>query len=193
MKPWGALIIFLGTLAAQSGGRPSESADCAQVDITRTALRRINDSDWSQISTAKLRSIWPMRLESADCAAGSCNTLQREDRIIQNECQCCEIFHFDVEHDDKGTATKQRLHTIVLYYSGAGRQEVMSAAKTLAQALGLSGSDLEAIGHKPVQSFNWIVDRNGRKEIALLEMRSVHRQETWTVYFHLSRQHRQDR
>jgi hypothetical protein len=49
--------------------------------------------------------------------------------------------------------------------------------------LGLAGADLAAIGHQPVQSFNWPMDRGGRKEISLLEVRTLHRQKIWTVFF----------
>jgi hypothetical protein len=66
--------------------------------------------------------------------------------------------------------------------------EIAGSARFFSSLLGLTGTDLETIGRKPVQSFNWIVDRSGHKEIALMEVQTAHRQEAWTAYFHFSRQ-----
>ncbi|HEY8716627.1 MAG TPA: hypothetical protein VIM00_14685 [Candidatus Acidoferrum sp.] len=153
------------------------------------ALKIISESDWARISATELRSMWPTKLEAIDCDAGDCKTLRREDRAISHECQCCEIFHFEVDRDDHGASQKQRLHTIVLYYSDGRRNETLNAARAFAKSLGLPETDLETIGLKPLQSFHWYVDRNGHREIVLVEIRTVCRHGVWTVFFHVSRQH----
>jgi len=188
MKLRMALIIILATLPAQTGGPTSQLPDCPRVGVMSIALKNISESNWAQFSATELRSMWPTELGAIDCDADSCKSQRREGRLVNDECQCCEIFHFDVDRDDKGAATQQRLHSIVLYYSEPRREEALKSAKTLAQALGLAATDLGAIGHKPVQSFNWLVDRGGHEEIALMEVRTTRRQGTWTVFFHLSRQ-----
>ena len=182
-----SLMTILAMLAAQTGGSSSRLPNCPQVDVVSTALKNINAGDWAQISPTELLSMWPTELPAIDCDADGCKTLRREDRLINNECQCCEIFHFDVDRDDKGAVAKLRLHSIVLYYSESSRKEALSAAKILAQALGLAGADVGAIGRKPVQSFDWFVDRSRPKEVVLMEVRTVHRQGTWTVFIHVSR------
>jgi hypothetical protein len=97
--------------------------------------------------------------------------------------------HIRCPMDERDVAvTNREIDEILIYYSSSHWQEMLSAAKALAQALGLTVTDTGAIGCKPVQKFNWTVDRSGYKEIALMEVRMVHRQGIWTVYFHLSRQ-----
>ena len=151
------------------------------------ALKGISDSDWNDISETKLPSLWPTEISPIDCNAGACQTLGRQDRVINNECECCELFHLQVDRNDKGGVIKERLHSIVIYYSATGREETILAAKKLARSLGLSDADAATIGREPQQHFYWDVDHGKLKEIALMDVQLTHQESIWKVYFLVSR------
>src|SRR5215475_6639649 len=112
-----SLITVLATLLIQAGETKRPQTECPQVESKGTALKRISDSDWSQLSPNELRSLWPVPLQATDCDANGCKTLQRQDRIAEGECQCCEIFHFDIGSNDAGALKRHQLRTIVFYDS----------------------------------------------------------------------------
>lgn len=178
-----SLLTLLATLAfpvAVSNGR---SLGCADVNVLATALKNITSSDWADISETHLQSMWPMELGGRDCKAGTCPQLRRNDRIINDECQCCEIFHFDLGRD-KDVMT-ERLQGIVIYYATFRRNDTLAAAKTLAEALGLAPAEAAAIGRKPIKTY-WRVSGEPHT-VSLLEVHIMQRLGTWIVYLNVSR------
>jgi hypothetical protein len=67
----------------------------------------------------------------------------------------------------------------VIYYSATDKSKTVEAAR--------GASDASTIGHKPQQELYWNVDRENRKEVALMGVRVTNRQQKWTVYIHFSR------
>jgi hypothetical protein len=151
------------------------------------ALKGISDRDWNSISETNLRSMWPAEVSPIDCNAGSCQTLGRQDRIINNECECCELFLLQVDRNDKGEMTQERLHSIVIYYSAYTKEAALSAARKLTRALGLSEAETATIGREPQQHFYWDVNSGKLKEIALMDVELTHRRSIWRIYVLVSR------
>jgi len=177
------LLSMIIALSAESSNVRNEG--CVNPDALGAAVKNVASSDWANISETRLQSIWPTELSYQDCAEGSCETLYREDRVINGVCQCCELFHFDVSRE-KDTVT-EKLHTVVIYYSTDEKNDTLRAAKTIAEALGMAESDAMTIGHKRVQNFQWWVDGSEHHRVALAEVRIMPRQGVWTVFFHVSR------
>src|SRR5262245_20038871 len=132
-------VTILVALALHPAGANQPLSDCAPVGVVSAALKSISDSDWVQVSATELRAMWPEELGAIDCNGDSCTVKRREEPTISDKCQCCEIFHFNADGGEKGAATKQRLHSIVLYYSEPRREDALKAAKALAQSFGLAG------------------------------------------------------
>ena len=175
------------TLSLPARGKPARPLGCADPDVIGKALMALSNADWNNISETVLPTMWPTEISPIDCSAGACQTLGRQDRVINNECECCELFHLEVDRSDKGGAIKERLRSIVIYYSATNREETLLSARKLARALGLSEADAATIGREPQQHFYWDVDRGNQKEIALMDARLMHQQSTWKIYFLLSR------
>lgn len=177
--------IALTAASLHSRVRP---AGCPSLDALAASLKAVNNLDWDDIDEAKLQSIWFSEIEGIQCDAGACETMGRRDRVIDDKCQCCELFNFNIERNNKGDVTSERLETIVLYYSALSRDVLLHDAKALAASMGLPASDVAAIGSKTLQDFDWTVDKSRKKTVALLQIRLHHQDGAWTVYFHLSRQ-----
>jgi len=182
------VVIVTIALSARAQGAPTRMLGCEDPDVMSKALKGISNSDWNDISETSLPSMWPMEISPADCNAGACQTVWSQDRVIGNECECCELFHFQVDRNDQGGLIKERLEGIVIHYSATDRGEILMAAKKLARALGLSGSDTATVGRQPQQQFYWYVDSGKQKEIALLEVQVTHQRLMWKVSFFFSRQ-----
>lgn len=164
----------------------ARSLGCTDPVVISNALKKVTDTDWQNISETSLQSMWPAELGGADCRGGACQTLWRKDRIIDDKCECCELFKFDVDRDDKANAIKERFYGIMIYYSADGQSEVLNAARMFARALGLSDSDVATIGRNPQEKFMWNVDGK-QQQIALMEVQLMRQQRTWEVYISLSR------
>jgi hypothetical protein len=183
---------LVAILAAAAALMPSVSnirpAGCVTPDILAKSLKAVTDRDWNDVDEKKLQSIWPSEIGGIECTAGACQTIGRRDRVINDECQCCELFGLNIERNDKGEVTSERLHSIVFYYSAVTRGELLDDAKILARAMGLPDSDAATLGSKRPQDFNWVADKAKKQEITLLDVRFYHQDGMWTAYFHLSRQ-----
>jgi hypothetical protein len=167
----------------------SRLAGCPNPKTLSSTLKTIAKSDWEGISVASLRSVWPAELGESDCTNGLCGTLKREDHIINDECQCCELFHFDLQRVQIGVADKPTFFAIGIYYTSNSLSEPVDAAKILAQSIGLSDGDAATIGRKGNKSyeFYWEVDGGSRPQFSLLQIQILRQQQLWTVYLFSSR------
>jgi hypothetical protein len=161
---------------------------CVAPDKLAVSLKAISDRDWGDVDETKLQSIWPAEIGGVECDAGACETMGRRDRVINNECQCCELFRFNIERDDKGAVTSEHLKNVVIYYSSSNRKALWDDARVLASAMGLPDSDTATIRVNGPQNFNWTVSKSKQQMIALLEVRLYYGNGAWTAYLHLSRQ-----
>jgi hypothetical protein len=161
---------------------------CTAPDVLASNLKALTDRDWNGINEKKLQSTWPAEIGGIECNAGACQTTGRQDRVINNECQCCELFGFNIERNDKGEVTAEHLHNVVIYYSKSTRNGLLGDAKVLARAMGLPDSDVATIGFKQPQDFNWVADKGKPQEITLLNVRLYQQDGVWTAYCLWSRQ-----
>ena len=178
-------ILLAWTSLYSSSVRPM---GCAGSNALAASLKSVSNLDWDHIDETKLQSIWQTELGGIECSAGACQTTGRRDRVINDKCQCCELFSFDIKRNDKGDVTNERLHGMVIYYSTGTRNEILSDARTLAVAMGLSQSESATIDFKEHQEFNWKLGTSKQQEIALLNVHIYKQDGLWTVYLHLSRQ-----
>jgi hypothetical protein len=182
-------LLAVGVAAALTPAVPViRPTGCAAPDVLASNLKALTGRDWNGIDEKKLQLIWPAEIGGIECNAGACQTTGRRDRVINNECQCCELFGFNIERDDKGEVTAEHLHNVVIYYSTSTRNELLGDAKILARAMGLPDSEAATIGFKQPLDFNWVADKGKPQEITLLNMRLYHQDGLWTAYFLLSRQ-----
>jgi hypothetical protein len=187
MQLVGVLVAAASLQDTASNIRPM---GCASPDALAASLRAVSNRDWDDVDQTKLRSIWHAEIGGIECNAGACQTTGRQDRIINNKCQCCELFRFDIERNDKGEVTSERLHNVVIYYSVQTRNAILGDAKVLARAIGLPDSDAATIGFGEPENFNWTVGKGKEQQIVLLDVRLYHQDGVWTAYFLVSRQPR---
>jgi hypothetical protein len=182
------ILVVVATLfidPAWSG--PSQRQGCTNPDVLRKALKTISESDWNGISETNLQSMWPMEISPTDCNDGAYQTMSHEGRVINNDCECCELFHFQIDSGSKAGSIKERLHGIVIHYSEADSEEILPVARSLARAVGLSEADTATIKRETRQHFDWDINRGKQKEIATLDLEITHQRQGWNVYLSLVR------
>lgn len=172
---------------AQLGG--TDDTGCDDINKISAGLKRLMAHDWSALSQRDVQSSWPINLSPAECRTGTCDALWHRGRVINDICECCELFTFATSGEQKNGDVDQRLSTIVVYHSAADRPTVVNAARTLARAVGAPPSDSDVLGTKEEDSTNWKIQYGGRVDIVLLATRVYRTANRWTLYFHLSRQH----
>jgi hypothetical protein len=180
-----AILVAAALIPAVSSTRPM---GCVAPDVLATSLKAVTGRDWDDLNEKKFQSIWPAEVAGIECNAGACQTTGRQDRIINNDCQCCELFGFNIERNDKGEVTAERLHNVVIYYSASTKDALLGDARVLAGAMGLPGSEAATIGFNEPQNFDWVVNKGNQQQTTLLNVRLYHRDGVWTAYFLLSRQ-----
>lgn len=181
-------VMFVVATFLQPAVSSTRPVGCIAVDNLSSNLKAIGNRDWDDMDETKVKSIWASELSGIDCNAGACQTIGRKDRVIDNRCQCCELFMFNIERNGNGSVIKEHLRNVVVYYSAPTANRLLGDAKLLARAIGLPDRDAATIGFKETQKFNWTLeDRNDRK-VALLEVRLSHKGAVWTAYFILSQQ-----
>lgn len=90
---------------------------CQDPAVIAKSLREIGTKDWSEISFTVLPKMWPSEIHALDCEDGKyCTSGWSQDRIINGECECCELFFFT--EPGKNNETKQELDNIIIHYSG---------------------------------------------------------------------------
>ena len=181
------VAVLTCAVALQSIASTAPLKGCITRHALAANLKIITARDWNQIGEKQLQAIWTSELGGIDCKGGACNTMGRKDRVIKDECDCCELFQFSIVRDNNGNVTSEHLHNIVVYYSRATRKELLDDARVLASAMGLKTSDAGRIDFK-VQDFNWTIKTSNPKQVVLLNTRLYHHGSVWTAYFLLSRQ-----
>ena len=173
-------LMLLVTLLAPVHERNVFPQGCSDLGNLASALEKLTRCDWKDISEKRLQSMWPAELSDRDCNSATCGSMEREDRVVNGDCECCEHFLFV-----PGNGSEQ-LENIIIYYSAYQRPDIVAAAKKLARALGLPAEQATAIGKRNPFKTNW--DVRGRSQtVALMEVEIVHRQGLWVVYLNLSR------
>lgn len=180
-------MIATAVFVCPAGSTPSRLLGCEDPVVLSKALKGLNDSDWNVIPEATLRSKWPTEITTANCIPGACQELWREERVINNKCECCELFYFEASHETNDVAANKHLSSIVIRYSTDSRAEIYSLARNFARALGFSESDAATIRADVLQQFDRQVTIGKRKEVALMSIQVTHQHSIWDLYLFVTR------
>lgn len=178
--------VALAVLLSWLSPLPAGPTGCSTPNTVAEGLRKVSSYDWGNLSEAKVKSIWPTHLIDIECDNDGCRALGAQERMIKNNCECCQLFTFDVTRDDKGSLVKESLNNIVIHYSEDTKGGLLNDAKLLAEAMGLSDSDAATIRFGEQQPFHWAV-AGSKPPIALLFVHLYRQGSGWTVYLSLSR------
>lgn len=179
------LVCFGLAICLAEPGMGQRLEGCSEPGTLATALRTLRNSDWKDMSVARLQKLWPTRLRPLECDERSCSSIVDEGRIISGEFECGEVFDFKVTQKDDGT-TGERLQSIVIHYTARTREESVSAAKTLAKAIGLNDPAAATVGRDKWQQFQWESNMFGR-ESSVLELQWARVGANWNLYFSFDR------
>jgi hypothetical protein len=148
----GLLLALAVSVSGQSSAGRLEG--CPDPNLLAKALKLVSESDWNEMSFARLASDWPAKLRGAECESDACTEVIHEGRIIEGTIECEEVFNLDIHRGSNGSP-KEELHSVVLHYTGNTKEETILAAKIFARAAGVAEKDASTIGTSPVQYFNW--------------------------------------
>ncbi|HKO12489.1 MAG TPA: hypothetical protein VJV22_10995 [Acidobacteriaceae bacterium] len=107
------------------------------------------------------------------------------DRIISGHCECCETFAFQVR--SSGSRRIEQLDEVVLNYSARDKEHLVSAARKIGAAIGMSPTDLATIGSANEQNFHWNTITGNHREISAAEVRLSHRGQGWELFLNWGR------
>ena len=163
------------------------AVDCLAPEPLVSVLKGLEEREWGAVSKRTLRSMWPPEAGDLDCNDTACQTLSNKGKVTDGECECCVLFNFDIDRDDKGAVINERLYSVVIYYSASDKNKTVEVTRTLAEAFGAPNSVTSTIRGKRQQQLYWNLDRGKNTEVALMELTVTHRRRSWTVYIHFSR------
>jgi hypothetical protein len=169
------LVAMFVSLVVPIAGEPiSQLKGCSDPSTLAAGLQKL-PNNWSEVSIVQLQKVWPTRLKPIDCAEGQECSMAHEGRIINGEFECGEVFDFT--RSPNGTET-ERLQSIVIHFTAPTREETVTAAKTLAAALGLVQVDEVTVGRADQQQFQWNLDH----ELVSLDLRWTRLGSNWNLY-----------
>jgi len=176
-------IILVLVACGSSVASESRLVGCPNPDAIATAMSKLEQTDWHELTSTQVRAIWPENLNSVPCERDKgCRMLGSNGRIIENHCECCEVFDFDLKHDADDT---DELRNIIIHYSARDRQEVVGVAKKIARAVGLPDSKLATVGKNRIQKYEW-QNSKGRATETDLELQFTRLGAVWEVYLALA-------
>ena len=154
---------------------------CPDPEAIAGALAKLDAIDWHKLSSTQVRSIWPTNLNSISCERDTgCRMFGSKGRIIEGDCECCEMFDFDLKPNP---ADGDELRNIIIHYSSRDREETISVAKRLAKATGLPDAKLATVGQDSIQRFQWIDGQRRVGQPSDLELQFTHHGTAWQLYF----------
>jgi len=178
------MLALTAALALENWGSVT-AVECSDPETLANALKVVSEPNWQGFSRAMLRSLWPSEAGTLSCVDGSCQVLAHKGKVVADECECCEIFTFDLGSNERNGI--EHLATIVIYHSASDKAKMIQITRTLAEAMGAPRSVVSTIDGKPLQDLYWNLDRGNVKEVALLGVRFAHHRRTWKLYIHFSR------
>lgn len=157
---------------------------CPDPAVITNGFAKLSRMDWSDLTIARVREIWPVRLETLECEGEKVSVIGSKGRVIDGECECCQAFDFDVKQDLKGPSA-ERLANIIIKYSALRREDVVDVGKALARSAGLKKADVDSIGRESMHNFSW--QDPSKKELMALDVQFIQRKRMWTVHVAFAR------
>jgi len=164
-----------------------QATDCPTTEPFVIVLKRLNEREWRSLSKGNLQSMWPSEAGSLDCDDAACKTLSNKGKVSVDKCECCMLFNFDADRDDKGVLVNEHLYSFVIYSSASGKNKAQELMRTFAKALGAPDGVTSTISGKQQQHLYWNLDRGKNAEVALMETNLTRHGKSWRVYIHFSR------
>jgi len=91
---------------------------------------------------------------------------------------------FDVEQNGDGSRS-DHLNNIIVRYSARSKDEIVDAARKLAQGAGMSEAEAATAGRDSVQRYEWKDVRDQVRQSYILDLRFDHPDSNWELYFSL--------
>jgi hypothetical protein len=169
---------------AQRAGKALEG--CPAPSQMASHLAELQHRNWQTISAEQIIKIWPAPLDEVVCQGTKrCRLLVSKERVISGHCQCCETFAFDLE-DRHSEPAAEHLNNVIIHFSATTREEVISAARVLAESIGLSKPDIGRIDDKAIQRFEWADKKDSSGQSYLLELQLTPEVGHWELFLSLS-------
>ena len=183
------LLVMIATtlFPLPAGSMPARPLGCEDPVVLSKALKGLREIDWNGISDVTLQSKWPLEISTANCKPGACQMVWHEARVINNQCECCELFIFEMSPENNDVVTKGRLSSIVIHYSATSSTEIHAVAREFARALGFSEADAASIRGGVQQQFDREVIIGNQKQVALLTIQVTRQDSVWKLYLFSSR------
>jgi len=175
MNAFSAAVLLVLVAIPGFAQATGEIRGCARPSQISKGIRRVVASDWSTLSLESIQAQWPTKLQPAECANGSCRSIKRDGRVLEDRRECGEKVDLDLPLSDQGSHSL----TVAVYYSAAQKAKVLAAADLFLRAAGVSKEDML----KPRQvneKFSWKGQDGSYRNVTT----HVWKQEgIWTLFF----------
>jgi hypothetical protein len=177
-----AISSFVGGNTAMEG--------CSSMETASGLLTKLQER-WHEWTLEKVLNEWPHPLTPVGWTLenGVATDYIYRGRVIDDECECCELFSFD------GTSDGERLSGFRIYYSLSSRDDALDAARTLFSTLNFP-NESQALEEEFWRTGNGILrwrwsgaDKEQQEEAWLAEVSLLPRRggAAWTVTLYFSR------
>jgi hypothetical protein len=177
-------LCLAGSYPAHAQTASAPLAGCSEPAVIVSALQKLRDSDWKQVTPDRILEIWPNPIRPLDCESGQiCRSWIREGRIIGGDIECADVFEFEKQVPNSATPTKQLLHRITIHYTAKDHSEIAALEKSFADAIGGPVQDVKSLGRSDTDAFQW----EGKGFEAGLNLQLTPVKAKWNLFFSYSR------
>lgn len=175
-------ILFAVATSLASIQTPARLIGCPDSASIAAGLAKVRDAGWGTVNRKQLETIWPTKLDALDCDSEACTSVWSMGRIIRGDCECCEIFVFDVKHEGN-FKHEGSLSSFVIHYTVREGQDAVSIARGFAVAAGLPAAESGSIGLKEPQHLQWDHNAGTMKQSFGAELSVVPKGRLTKIYF----------
>ena len=186
------------TFVPVSPARELSPLGCRNSKTTADLLELLASRDWNRWTREELADAWPGFLHLHECEPKDeecglfvtchCDRLISQDRVIGGDCECCDLFFFDI-HMDGGRVSHERLDIAILHHAVATKAVAEADAKLFVGAIGFdeTASEHERFGEsQSVQGhYQWPTGIKGVVNNVELSLHEV--SEGWTIFLYWTR------
>jgi hypothetical protein len=182
-------ICLGGLYPAGAQTAPTPLAGCSEPATVVSALKKLRDSDWKQVTPDRILEIWPHPIRPLDCESEQiCRSWIREGRIIGGDVECADVFEFDKQVPASTAPTKQFLREIIIHYTAKDRRDIVALEKSFAIAIGTPAQYVEGLGTSNVDALQW--EAKGFEPGLHVQVTPV--KTKWNLFFSYSRWNSKD-
>jgi hypothetical protein len=172
-------------LLAQSA--PNRLEGCPDPAKLALGLKALQNRKWVNLSVESVNEIWPSLRGGGSCEP-HCILIINDGRVISNEIECGELFHFETSQSTDGSL-KTRLESVNIRYSTRTRRGRDAVEWTLIRGLHIGGDAEEsygvATGLGRFRSIAW-TDHEPERRSCSLDLQHARFKTKWLLIFGLS-------